>query len=331
MLATSIAALDGQPSANMHMPAVRGDNAKAMAVEIPRTTSPIHMSASPFSARSFGVIVDDTAYGQSISSVMQASEFSCEFSEQSLSMSVDSDYLPKLEEDFCRNFFCCGVYLENLHQLQNHYEAEHSEEKSSRSSSTSSNKSSGAISTPASSIHSDLQSQKVRLAHSSHTTSSSMPGTPMMDMEIDDGSTVAANAIPRSFSAGMNCVTPNMLHPAAMARQQQQQQHNKAVPFSMSTPMSGFYAQASPAQTNPSRRTPFAPLQPQPPRSTASTYSAMATGLSSQSQMNYDMNSNANKNIPLSAAVQPSAQAPIKEKKEERDRDKPYKCPVPVS
>lgn len=297
MLATSIAAYEQQSKMSECTA-----EPKTMAMEIPRTSSPINMSVSPYSPRSFGV------YGQSINSVIQTSELSCELSEQSLSMSVESDYLPKLEEDYCRNFTCCGVYLENLHQLQNHYEAEHSDLKSSASS-RSSRSVDTTVSTAATSIHSDIQQQKIRLAQQQ---SSSMPGTPMIDMDVDSA---PFKAIPRSFSAGMSCVQPNMLHNAAMRQQQLQQ--SRTVPVSMSTPLTGLHTQYQQQQQ---RKQPIAPLQPQPPRSTASTHTAMATGLSSH------MPSEQNANIPANPS---STSAPFA--KDEKDRDKPFKCPVPVS
>ncbi|TIB63148.1 hypothetical protein E3P78_01971 [Wallemia ichthyophaga] len=377
MLATSITA---------HEPQGKTDGATA-AMEIPRTKIATGTSGTPLSpfSRSFGVLVDDVsgcAYDSTNTDT--ACDLSCEVvSEESLSMSVDdsnsnnnsyalTDYLPRLEEDFCRNFTCCGVYLDNLHQLQNHYEAEHKQVQrgnvdkveqtdeggddmsmsnmsnmSSRSS-TSSGNSQGAVSTPASSIHSDIQSHKLRLsqAHSPLTASSSssssisMPGTPMMDMEMDFGVRVAgavdnaySTAVPRSFSG---CITPHMLHPAAMARQQSQSQSqhqqlhhqqpshpHKSVPVSMSSPLSGFYAQPPLApQPNAGRRGPFASLQPQPARSTTSTAAKAAAsvkGLSNQSNM-----SNTNTHIPFTAAVHPPANP-----QEEKDRDKPYKCPIP--
>ena len=387
MLATSIQAIDGHGGHNGHnghsgqRPSTfpfqeakvmqRPDTVSAM--EIPRTTSPIQFTAHALSPRSFGMLEMDaagTGYGQSIESVMQASELSCEVSEQSLSLSVESDYLPKLEHDFCRNFTCCGVYLDNLHQLQSHYETEHAEDKEKekerereRETSTRSSSSGGSSSSGFSNGNTNTTKSMSTAATSSHSGASrhscSLPGTPMLDMEVDDAP--PSSPFPRSFSAGMNCITPNMPHPAALARSHNvhntQPSQQRAVPVSMSTPMypsmSGYYAQQQMQQMQqmqqqrhgvqgiqqPRSATQFAPLQPHPhPHSQAHSqpayHTAMAAAAAAAAASTTGL-SGMHSTQPLQQQHQQHQQHqphpyipthPLTDV----NRDKPYKCPVPV-
>ena len=367
--------------------------------EIPRTISPLPISATatPSSmSRSFGIgyptspqdSYSYSCYGRSINSVVYGGGQVCD---DNLSMSVESDsgqYLPKLEADFCRNFNCCGIYLENLHQLLEHYESEHGDGASTATTASSKSSSRSSVSTAASSINNsfvqnDETEYKKRataaqvLAAASGVkiqdnriptppSSSSLPGTPMLDIDMETNNSdnymttpsslptpIQASPMQPLFSKSVSqnslsnsCVQPTMLHPVALAKvhqlAQQQQQQSHHYPHLHSQPI---------FNSKPEHHSPIQPQQQQQqqqqeyslqPTLTAGMSMSIPTTPSPSSLTNHNDHHLSNK---FSDPIKPQQQQPQLQKivpttspytyldreKDKDFRDKPFKCPVPVS